>query len=376
MRVLLASHVEVASGGAELALLELVGALARHRPDVQCEVLVPNRGPLGERLAAIDIRTHLIAHPWWTMWPPIAPVDRARRLAEVLSAARALTPLIRQTRADLIVTNSLVAPAPALGAALIRVPHVWQVQEFGRRDHGLAYVLGEAMTYRLIHRLSRVVVVPSRAVGYALGGVTTEIPYAVMGRWDDLPRLDDAHPAPRAHVVALVGHRKPSKGQADAIAALGLLQRDGLRPRLRLVGQTDPGYDNALLTMAQRLGVAGQVELVPPTDDLAAIYHGAGIALMCSRSEALGRVTVEAMKAGVPVVGADSGATPDLLADGRGQLYPPGDVGALADRIRVLLADPAIASAQGLRAQTWARKRFSAHTYAAETVAAWERALG
>ncbi len=50
--------------------------------------------------------------------------------------------------------------------------------------------------------------------------------------------------------------------------------------------------------------------------------------------EAFGRATVEYMLCGLPVIGADSGATPELLEGGQaGLLFPPGDEGALAQRM-------------------------------------------
>ena len=64
---------------------------------------------------------------------------------------------------------------------------------------------------------------------------------------------------------------------------------------------------------------------------------------MCSRAEAFGRVTVEAMKLGLPVIGAARGATPELVRDGwNGLLYAHGDANELAGKI-----DRSIATARG-----------------------------
>jgi len=77
---------------------------------------------------------------------------------------------------------------------------------------------------------------------------------------------------------------------------------------------------------------------------------------MCSQNEAFGRVTVEAMRAGLPVCGTDSGGTPEIIEPGiAGLLSPAGDAHALAANLMTLesdedlrrrLADGALESAQ------------------------------
>ncbi len=90
------------------------------------------------------------------------------------------------------------------------------------------------------------------------------------------------------------------------------------------------------------------------------------VALTCSRDEAFGRVTVEAMKRGRPVVGAASGGTAELIQDGRtGRTYPPGDPAALAGAVEALLGD------DEHRARiAEAGRRFAARTFTADRHAA------
>jgi glycosyltransferase involved in cell wall biosynthesis len=85
------------------------------------------------------------------------------------------------------------------------------------------------------------------------------------------------------------------------------------------------------------VGVSDAVTGVGPVEDVVAEIDKAHAALMCSRSEAFGRVTVEYLRRGRPVIGTRSGGTPELIDDGRtGLLYSPGDTRALADRIESL----------------------------------------
>ena len=61
---------------------------------------------------------------------------------------------------------------------------------------------------------------------------------------------------------------------------------------------------------------------------------------MCSRAEAFGRVTCEYMAAHLPVIGAASGGTVDIIADGEtGFLYKPGVPEKLAEKMQILIED-------------------------------------
>src|SRR5262249_9344252 len=72
--------------------------------------------------------------------------------------------------------------------------------------------------------------------------------------------------------------------------------------------------------------------------------------------EGLGRVVLEAMACGVPVVTVDRWGPRELVTDGEtGLLVPPGDVDALADRMRRLASDPALRVRLGAAARRWVR---------------------
>ena len=91
------------------------------------------------------------------------------------------------------------------------------------------------------------------------------------------------------------------------------------------------------------------------------------IVLVCSKSEAFGRVTIEGMFSGRPVIGARSAATAELIKDGvNGLLYDPGNPGDLADKIKRLQECPAFGEHLGNQARSWVLSYFTADRYANE----------
>ena len=175
----------------------------------------------------------------------------------------------------------------------------------------------------------------------------------------------------------LVGRGAPGKGQHLALHALTLLSRAGLDLTLTLVGSGGPRYDALLASIAARAGVADRVRLVGQVADPTPYVLGADVALVPSRAEAFGRVTVEAMKLGRPVVGAASGGTLELVQDNvTGLLHPPDDSGALADQVARLYHDRALLARLGARAREWATAAFTHEQYAADLTAVLFEAAG
>ncbi|MFT4572666.1 MAG: glycosyltransferase involved in cell wall biosynthesis, partial [Candidatus Binatia bacterium] len=83
--------------------------------------------------------------------------------------------------------------------------------------------------------------------------------------------------------------------------------------------------------------------------------------------EAFGRVTVESLAAGVPVVGTNSGATPEVLGPfAVDLLYPSGDTQALAARIRSLIAQPNLYLRIATQGSSYARETFGVAQYVSQ----------
>src|SRR5688572_14913326 len=95
------------------------------------------------------------------------------------------------------------------------------------------------------------------------------------------------------------------------------------------------------------------------------------------RSEPIGVVYAEAFAAGLPVVGPDSGAAPELLtAVGETRtLYPENDTGALADRVKLLYDSPELRTRLGASEQRAFRERFNATSMAQAAASAFEDAI-
>jgi len=358
MKLVLASHTTTI-GGAELVLLELVAGLVAR--GVTADVVLPDRGVLGHRLEAAGARTWSVPYQWWAARRR-SRAAAVRRSARNIVAAYSILILLRRLRPDVVLSNTLTIPSAAVAAKVLRIPHVWYLHEFGEKDHGLSFDLGFGWSVRLVDRMSARVIVNSHAIfdefsRYIPSG-KLRIAYCGVDVPDGLPRLSP--PPERPFRLVLVGIKTPSKGQEDAIRAVGLLRAQKRDVRLALVGHASRDYALYLGRLARDLRADDVIDFVDFTEDPYHYFQHSHVALMCSRSEAFGRVTVEAMKLGLPVIGANSGGTRELIRDGgNGLLYSYGDPAGLAERIDRLYWDRELRERLGSNAREWARATFS-----------------
>lgn len=83
-----------------------------------------------------------------------------------------------------------------------------------------------------------------------------------------------------------------------------------------------------------------------------------------SKTEGYGRVVVEAMSCGKPVIVTNVGGLASLVQEGKnGFIVVPGDIDQLANRLNILLENPDLAMKMGQYGRTLAMKKFSSDVF-------------
>jgi len=346
--------------GANRSLVDLA-VRAREAHGVVPHVIAARDGPLVRSLAREGVPCRVLPFsPWMTrrvyMGGPHHRVMQHwrewRSARERAAHNTALLPdLADQCRAwgiGLLHVNSSVI---GLGAELSRtldVPWVWHVRELPERHYGYSVDGGPHRFAAMLRRAGAVIAVSDAVRKDVLERAGTDVHVHVVpngvAREQQLAELRaTANERWRSTVpfrFALVGLFHPAKGQVEAVEAFAQLRAEGLDVRLDLAGN---GRAEAVLRRIGELRLGGTVELRGYVDDPFTVFRRAHCALVCSRYEAMGRAAVEAMASGIPVIGHASGATPEWVKEGRtGLLFGDGHA-PLADRMRLLARDPALA---------------------------------
>jgi glycosyltransferase involved in cell wall biosynthesis len=149
--------------------------------------------------------------------------------------------------------------------------------------------------------------------------------------------------------------------------------------RLAIVG-AGPARDR-LDVLVRRLGLADRVSFEGeiPSVRLPAFYRELDVLVLPSRSqpnwvEQFGRVLIEAMACGVPVVGSDCGEIPSVVEDA-GLIFPEGDAEALRECLARLMRNSDLWADLARRGRERVLARFTQAQIAAQTVAVYREMM-
>ncbi|MGY1779776.1 glycosyltransferase family 4 protein [Geodermatophilus sp. SYSU D01036] len=351
-RIMYVGHTAKPSGG-EIALVRLLSAV---RGQVDPLVVLAEDGPLVALLESEGIEVLVL---------PLSESTREMRKERLRTPAAALAQfltvagyalrlrrLIRQRQVDVIHTNTLKAGFyGCIAARLAGVPSVWHVRDRLAEDYlprlgVLAARLALAVLPTRIICISRATAetVEQGVLATRRSRILVAPVYDVL----DVP-LSSSSLSPRSESaefrIGMVGRLSPWKGQDVVVRAVCSLP---FSFRLVLVGTAMFGEDEyveQLHALVEDRGLKGKVEFRGFVDDVLSALREFDVLVHASTvPEPFGQVVVEGMAAGVPVVASRAGGPGEIVTDGvDGLLYEPGDVSGLAERIRALHGDPALA---------------------------------
>ncbi len=178
-------------------------------------------------------------------------------------------------------------------------------------------------------------------------------------------------------MIGCVSRLVPEKGIDTLIRAAALLTGAW---RLEIIGQGSERESlerlARSLNIADRVAFSGQI----PSTRMPAFYHQLDTLVIPSLTrpnwkEQFGRVIVEAMACGVPVIGSDSGAIPEVIGDG-GLIFPEADSRTLADHLRALMSDFTLRRSLGEAGRARVLTHYTHAQIAAQTVSVYAEMLG
>jgi glycosyltransferase involved in cell wall biosynthesis len=183
--------------------------------------------------------------------------------------------------------------------------------------------------------------------------------------------LRQMFPSPLQRIVGAAGRLSPEKGFSVLVDAASAVVRTWPATGFVLFG--DGPLRESLVDRIASNGLKGKFVLAGFRSDFDCFLPQLDLMVLPSFSEGLPNVALEALAAGIPVVGTAVGGVPEVIKDGRtGCLVPPGNAQALADRIAWILGDRAARETmrtEGIRSAT-------EHFSFAEQARAYVRIIG
>ncbi len=360
--LLLANFADFVGGGEE-SLLGLAARLDRRHWHLLGSVTA--EGEVGARLRALGVPVSVVPLPRLRPWTLLGAAVGFWRLRALLARERVALVHAHGSRGALYA---------GLAGHRLGVPLVWHVR-VADPDPRLD---------RWLVRLSTAIVANSGATAARLRRVpgaaakTTIVPNGVdLARFAPGPSDPALREAlgldPAVPTIGYFGRLERGKGVDVLLDAAERLHAKLPATAFLFVG--DGPLREPLAARAVASGLPAR--FVGYRDDVAALLRLCAVLVLPSRQEAFGRVLIEAMATGVPVVATAVGGIPEVCVDGvTGLLVPPEDPDALAVAIALTLTDQAATAARVAAATADVRARFDLAAHAAGVHAVYARALG
>jgi glycosyltransferase involved in cell wall biosynthesis len=182
-------------------------------------------------------------------------------------------------------------------------------------------------------------------------------------------------------LIGMLSRIAPWKGQHVFVEALARLSQHYPNVHGVIVGLAEeadgPGYAAQVRQQADDLGLNQRLIMAGFRDDVPQVLAALDALAHCSvKPEPFGRVIIEGMAAGCPVVGTAAGGVPEIISDGvDGYLVSPGDAAALAAALTSLLSDGEARSRLIAAAHQTVRQRYDVASHVAAVQTCYDKLL-
>lgn len=332
MRILISLHY---SGiyGANLSIFETAKCL-RDQFNVEIDFTIPANGKIEEKLKEHKFRYTVIPYVGSVHSRSLkSKIGSIRRLTKNLRQAIIWRKSILQANYDIVYVNSLTNQFGMLLATIAGKPFLVHLREYGRDDYGFEYDFHKTILQLLLSRAFAIISISKDLLRNHNKSYKTpdrqiqEVVYNGISSLAEIKKNKEAlartiPPFDKKIKLGVVGLITPNKGQEVAIRASALLKKNKVAHLITLYGDGDDREVSRLTTLIKELNVQDTVNFGGFKENPEEIYQDIDVLLMCSKREAMGRVTAEAMCKGKIVIGHASGATAEIIkANKTGLLY-------------------------------------------------------
>jgi len=346
-------------GGGEQSLFGLITAIdhTRFTPVVLC----PDEGPLVDKLRKNKISVIIFPIPRLKNFNPLINIRSIYQLLYLLKKEKIALIHGNGTRENLV---------GGLAGIARGIPVVWHCRNL--------ILPGMADWERYFYKFPSFIIANSQAVSSRFSFQGT-IPSKVKVIYNGVD-IDEFSPgidgnkirdefgiSREAILIGLVGRIGEGKGHNYFLQAVQLVNQHCLNCRFMIVGDAifneGLSWKSSLIKLSEDLGISSCVTFTGYRSDIPLIMGSLDILTLATEAEPFGRVIIEAMATGKPVIATHAGGVPEIVLDGKtGILVPPRDSYAMAEAMLTLIRDFRLRRTMGELGRERAEKVFSIKT--------------
>ncbi|ANF82878.1 hypothetical protein A3K93_12225 [Acinetobacter sp. NCu2D-2] len=218
---------------------------------------------------------------------------------------------------------------------ILCIKHVWHFREFGFEDQNCKHIFSDHFFYKLANKYSDKIIVISRSLEekirkYIDGKKIFQV-YNGIDSKNIIKKNEISLKNKSPLRLIITGSVIPNKGQEFVIEALYQLKLRNIPFQLGIAGDGKSSYVNYLKEKCNKYNIAESVNFHGFVSNMETILDNYDIAIISSKSEAFGRVTVESMIMGLLIVCSNTGANKELVSDENGYIYMGNSTKSLVD---------------------------------------------
>jgi glycosyltransferase involved in cell wall biosynthesis len=330
--ILYIERAEDIRGGGQLSLINILRYIVRtsFNPYLVCS----SEGTLIAKVREIGIESTVIK---------MRPL-KGLGIFSILTAILGLYRLSRRWNIKIIHSNAGATRDTfysALTARLMGIPFIWHVRTIesgGILDRILAFLSTKIIAISNAVKQRLYWIKDSKKVEVIYNGVDlNEFRFGIDG--SQIRR--EFNISEKDILIGTVGQLIPWKGHRYLLEAAKIVKERASNIKFLIVGDEVPegsGYRKELEGFSLKLGLKEDVIFTGFREDIPDVMAAIDIFVLPSINEPFGRVIIEAMAMGKPVVATNSGGVPEIVVDGEiGYIVPIKDAMALAERINELI---------------------------------------
>lgn len=363
MNILFIGH-EHELNGASRSLVGMINELSK---DNNIHVLTAyKKGAFIDEIKTLNVEVIYSKYFRWMIFKPNNSVKWILKknlfiilnLVNIISALKVVV-YCKKNRIDIIHSNSSVINIGAIISKFSQIPHVFHIREFGEEDFNMHSIYNKRRHLRFINKNTRKVIAISNSILNKYLKYFEKDKIEMIYNGIDMKLLNEKERIEKEEFnVLLAGRIEEAKGQKEAILAMKELKNIGInKVNLYIIGSGDR---ESLINLCNQLNVADLVNIQGYSNNLFEFRKEIDFELVCSKNEAFGRVTIEAMMSSNPVIGANTGGTKELIIDGyNGYLYEQGNPKDLANKVNFLISNFNNLKIIGKNAFEYSRTKFT-----------------
>ena len=280
-------------------------------------VLLPKRGGMSLALEQLGVKIKVI--PYFSsflfvkfklkylIWPFL--------LVYNLFISIYLLVVVWQFRPSLIYSNTLAENIGIFVAKILKYKHLLHVREFMSLDHGGFFVFGEMIKRRFLGLSDAIIFVSKSVKAYHLPNGGKEGMSKVIYNGVTAPVYEnvDKDFRGKSFRFGIVGIIDPGKGHLKAFEYFEMLNNSVENVELHVFGDKSGSYKDILKSFVEKKNLQDKIFFHGFVESIDEIYKSIDTLLMFSVSEGFGRVSIEAMARGIPVIGFNNGGTSEIV---------------------------------------------------------------